>query len=374
MMLGIIRHWNTIVQTDRQTGRNVYLDVVKYVAIFLVVWGHVVQQTSLVSCWPVQEDPLMRLIYTMHMPLFMGICGYFFCRSVRKFPSVKSYVQHKLLKRLLGLLIPMMSFGLLKVLLDVAMGKEMAGAVRFLKEWYWAAKGVWFLGDIAVNTLIVLLVLHFCTGRFRQDWKYFLLALPLTFTPYISYKSPHMYLYFALGYWVAAYLPGEVKRVLPLGKYALGLFLIAYLAFSNMPWPPEDVWFDYHQQSVTRLVVNDSLKVILGITGTFVALVVIYRLLPYLQHSWFYSRAAIGGRFTLDIYLLQILFVEKIAGTLHKNWVAGGGMDIFNSNFVGRILMTLVAAWILMELLSVLSYWLNCNRILAKVLFYRDVS
>ena len=61
-------------QTDRQT-RNVYLDIVKFVTIFLVIWGHVVQQTSNVSCWPVQEDSVMRLIYTMHMPLFMGLCA-----------------------------------------------------------------------------------------------------------------------------------------------------------------------------------------------------------------------------------------------------------------------------------------------------------
>ena len=230
----------------RQTGRNVYLDIVKYIAIFLVVWGHVVQQTSLVSCWPVQEDPLMRLIYTMHMPLFMGLCGYFFCRSVHKFSSSKLYVKKKLLKRLLGLFIPMISFGLLKVIFDIVMGENIVSVSMLIHEWCKAAKGVWFLGDIAVNTVIVLIVLYFCNGRFQHDWKYFLLALPLTILPVVSYKSPHMYLYFIFGYWVGAYVQGEVKRFLLLWKYALLLFVVAYLIFCNMPWAPADVWFDYH--------------------------------------------------------------------------------------------------------------------------------
>lgn len=84
-----------------------------------------------------------------------------------------------------------------------------------------------------------------------------------------------------------------------------------------MPWAQEDVWFDYHHQSLVRLAINDTLKIILGISGTLVALCGIYYLLPYIRNSWFYSRSAVGGRFTLDVYLLQILLVEKLFGSTH---------------------------------------------------------
>ncbi len=63
--------------TDRQTDRNVYLDIVKYVAIFLVIWGHVVQQSLAPGVVPLKAAGIYRFIYSFHMPLFMGISGYF---------------------------------------------------------------------------------------------------------------------------------------------------------------------------------------------------------------------------------------------------------------------------------------------------------
>ena len=120
-----------------------------------------VQQTSNVSCWPVQEDSVMRLIYTMHMPLFMGLCGYFFYFSIRKWPSVHAYVLRKLPSRLAGLIIPMISFGLIKIACDLFWRAPISyAAFPFLKYLFYNIKGIWFLGDVAVNTVIVLLALY----------------------------------------------------------------------------------------------------------------------------------------------------------------------------------------------------------------------
>ncbi len=316
----------------------------------------------------------MRLIYTMHMPLFMGICGYFFCKSVHKYDLVKLYISHKLLSRLLGLCIPMITFGLLKVLVGMAQGKQISGAMLFMKEWFYASKGIWFLGDLGVNTVIVVLVLLFCKGTLKHDWKYFLIALPLTVVPYITYKSPHMYLYFVLGYWAGAYLHESAKHFLPLWKYALPIYILAYAAFCNMPWPPEDIWYDYHHQTILQLAVNDGLKVILGITGSFLVLVLLYHILPHIQEKWLYRRAIVEGRFTLDIYLLQILLVEMIFGNFHKTWVAAGGIDLFNFNFLERTLATLIMVAIFMEILVFISKLINRNRLLPKVLFFRSIK
>lgn len=76
-----------------QSGRNKYLDVVKYVLIFLVVWGHVIQQTSHLPPYPEQIDPLVRFIWTTHMPLFMGLCGYFFYKSLAKYNNAAFFLK-----------------------------------------------------------------------------------------------------------------------------------------------------------------------------------------------------------------------------------------------------------------------------------------
>lgn len=74
------------------TKRNEFLDIVKFVAIFLVLWGHVVQQTY--SAGKIDPnaylDIIYCVIYTVHMPLFMGLCGYFFPYQWKKIVYVKN--------------------------------------------------------------------------------------------------------------------------------------------------------------------------------------------------------------------------------------------------------------------------------------------
>ena len=359
-------------QTDRQT-RNVYLDIVKFFTIFLVIWGHVVQQTSNVSCWPVQEDSVVRLIYTMHMPLFMGLCGYFFYFSIRKWPSVHAYVLQKLPSRLAGLIIPMISFGLIKIACDVFWNTPIPHATfPFLKYWYSSAKGIWFLGDVAVNTVIVLLILYFCNGNFRHDWKYFILAAVLSMVPYVSYKSPHMYFFFVAGYCLAAYVKSDFRSYIKYWKWVLVLFVASYIAFSNMPWPPEDFWYDYHHQSILRLAVNDGLKMILGITGSYLALVLMYKLLPYIKRTPLYHLAAREGQYTLDIYLVQIIIIEKLLGPFYKLLVSQSGVNWMNEyGLFIKIVSTLLLAAILLGFVIGISNLCNKNHYVSKMLFWR---
>lgn len=63
-----------------QSNRSVFWDIVKGVAILLVVIGHQIQG----SCGNTEvfaEDPIFKFIYGFHMPLFMLISGYFFFYS-----------------------------------------------------------------------------------------------------------------------------------------------------------------------------------------------------------------------------------------------------------------------------------------------------
>ena len=334
-------------QTDKQTNRqtrNVYLDIVKFITIFLVVWGHVVQQTSNVSCWPVQEDSVMRLIYTMHMPLFMGLCGYFFYFSIQKWSSVHTYVIRKLPSRLAGLIIPMISFGLIKIACDVFWSTPIPHTtLPFLRYWYYSTMGIWFLGDVAVNTVIVLLALYFCKGHFKHDWKYFALFAPLSIVPYVSYRNPHMYFFFAAGYCLPAYVKSDFRYFIKYWKWGLVLFVASYIAFSNMPWPPEDFWYDYHHQSILQLVVNDSLKISLGVTGSYLALIFLYKLLPYMKETPLYHLAAKEGQYTLDIYLIQIIVIEKLLGPFYKQLVSQSDINWINEyGLIVKVVSTLV--------------------------------
>lgn len=60
-------------------GRIEYMDAVKAVAISLVLFGHAVQYTSTAGT----SHPLWAVIYSVHMPLFMIVSGFFASSSLR---------------------------------------------------------------------------------------------------------------------------------------------------------------------------------------------------------------------------------------------------------------------------------------------------
>lgn len=62
--------------------REKHIDIIKGIAIFLVLWGHCIQSIAgdegFFSNW------VIRIIYSFHMPLFMVMSGYLFQRTSQK--------------------------------------------------------------------------------------------------------------------------------------------------------------------------------------------------------------------------------------------------------------------------------------------------
>lgn len=82
--------------------RNTYFDVLKGIAIIIVVYGHCLQ-----TFYPNWTDSIMgRTIVTFHMPLFMLISGYFFYPSV-----LRADLQSFMKKRFMHLYLPSLMWG-----------------------------------------------------------------------------------------------------------------------------------------------------------------------------------------------------------------------------------------------------------------------
>lgn len=59
--------------------RELSFDILKCYTIFGVMWGHCIQYFTSGSF---AADPVFRVIYSFHMPLFMMISGYFSWQSM----------------------------------------------------------------------------------------------------------------------------------------------------------------------------------------------------------------------------------------------------------------------------------------------------
>ena len=93
---------NTSTQTTFP-NRIAYFDILKGIAIFLVVLGHCLQIFT--PNW--QENKIALSIYMFHMPLFIFISGYFFYPSVKKIP-LKEFI----VKKFIRLYLPSLFWGL----------------------------------------------------------------------------------------------------------------------------------------------------------------------------------------------------------------------------------------------------------------------
>ena len=275
--------------------RNEYLDIVKYFTIFCVLWGHVVQQSCMLENPNI--DYIYRIIYTFHMPLFMGLCGYFFAKSIMR-NGRNEYIKKKLKGRILGLIIPMISFGVLKSIVNYEFG-----IISYLCN----VHDIWFLGDLLINTLLTLFVLKYCNDNFCHDIKYFIGAMPLTLIPLIGYgaKGWFMYLFFVGGYCFAAYYKGGFVFFIKYWKLVFVTFILAFIVFDLMPYEPSNVILSRHEPF--RSIVVSGLKLVMGVTGCYLILLIIYKMMPYFKNTSLECCAIERGRYTLDIYLLNII-------------------------------------------------------------------
>ena len=348
------------------------MDIVKCFTIFLVIWGHVVQQSLDPDIYPEQADGIYRLIYTFHMPLFMGISGYFFGKSVCKTGGAYSYFQKKLEKRILGLVIPMLSFGVISYLVQLFWGMS-ESPLSILQH----VHSIWFLGDLVIYTFVVLAVSFLCNQNFSHDWKYLLAGVIFTCIPQVGYgfRGPFFYLYYITGYCAALYLTNfQIMSMRKYGKITITAFLLIYILYSNLPWPFEHFQANWHNFSFIRIGTVISLKIILGFIGSYVALFLIYQIYLKLQSTWLFRQAGRMGAYTLDIYLIQMILVERILGPVYRQWVGISGIDYLHTyGLFAEFIVTFFLATVLVEIISWISRLVNRNPELARILFYRKI-
>lgn len=63
---------------QNKSNRNLYIDIVKGIAIILVVYGYCIEyySTEYLNGNFFYSDLIHKIIYSFHMPLFMLVSGY----------------------------------------------------------------------------------------------------------------------------------------------------------------------------------------------------------------------------------------------------------------------------------------------------------
>lgn len=216
---------------DREgnSSRNLKIDVIRGIAILLVILGHNIQYGSgndFYQTGSYFENFLFKFIYSFHMPLFALLSGYLF------FWSMKRPMKQVLKKRATSLLLPIFCWITLESIGKsiVSFTKNQFSFSEFLYDYVSSFLGaLWFLWAILWCSLIVILVEKLFKG---QVWIYGMLIVPLLFTParYNFHLYTYMYPYFVVGFLFNKFNGnGVYRRVIKKDLYAFVMAVIVFV-------------------------------------------------------------------------------------------------------------------------------------------------
>lgn len=292
----------------RDGARSLSIDLLKAIAIYLVVWGHMIQYLS--GGTGFFEDVAFRTIYAFHMPLFMTVSGWVFYYSFEK-NSLRDAVS----KRLQTLVLPAACWSVVGNVVAGGLSNGSAGMIRAAYRFSVAdAYGAfWFV------TVLFLITVGFSTvmkgiPRRRSAalvalWI-ILLALPDTLLlGFVKY----MYPYFLLGYFANEHRIALLRHRILLGMASTAFFVVLvanwqlehYIYVSGM-----SLWTG----SITERLSIIAYRYAAGAAGTGMVMFAIGLFKGTIARSPFLRWLAKSGQSTLGIYLLSsILFTHLIS-------------------------------------------------------------
>lgn len=302
-------------------NRIIYIDAIKAVLMFLVIWGHVIQYTNIKENL---DNDIAAFIYSFHMPMFMMMSGMFFNKQLKNSPS------QMLLKNALRLLLPA-SVITLCLFLMVYINKP-RGIVESI-SWLWHCRP-WF-----VTTLFFCNVTTFVIHQILRNKRLSFLLTFLLFCliPDISSRLLFMYPFFVLGYYINSpytekYMSNSVMGGVIVAAFVLCIALKMNTSDITIYSNPYVLWSIKDGVHIDSTLIIAIKRFIIGFIGS----VAIYYLLKIFfcgigQNIAKSHIVQYTGKQTLGLYLFQIAFFTIYMGvkndfcenlTFGKDWLA----------------------------------------------------
>jgi fucose 4-O-acetylase-like acetyltransferase len=276
-------------------ARIIYADFLKGALIFLVVFGHCIQNFSCMAdgaCF--SNSKIAGLIYSFHMPLFFAVSGYFSFVSMRKYLSIKQFT----VKRIFPLLIPFFIF----VVFDwiIIQSSFRIGLIY------------WFVKD-----LIIFLCLTFVLKKLKADkmWVFLIISFFMMALPSNSIASlGKFYLFFCTGYLLNRM---DIQKYCKICRKQIWLILVTCIILYCI------VLYYYNNTFFFGLKILSSeqfFHTVLSL-GLAFALCILFALGVYSiskRRNVLINIFTEIGKYTLAIYLIHVLLLEIHRHYLHS--------------------------------------------------------
>ncbi len=301
--------------------KNPILNVLKGLAIVLVVYGHVIQRSMVVAGQDFFAHPVFKIIYTFHVPLFFFVSGYLLAGSLEKVGAWEVFVT-----RCKSLLVPFIVWGLLGVLTSLFLGNiggkhfysfSFADLTNYLagntEVWF-----IWFLFTLFVCSAL-LIFSHYLKQRLGvvafAGIYFCVLAIPLN--EYCAlYYIKWFYVFYLAGYFVNRC---GAKMIAKLNHVAvLAISLVLFIIFASY-WTKNDYIYVHKMNFWTANYAQEILRFVYRYFVGFLGIGIVSFFAAYLTKTKAGRILEYVGIYSLDIYLLQRYLVEGLYPRLLVN-------------------------------------------------------
>ena len=283
--------------------RNRTIDVLKGLAIILVVYGHIIQRSMVVGGADFFLNPVFKIIYTFHMPLFVLISGYLIAASLKR-RSIRDTFKI----RVKSLFIPFVIWSLLDMLVNDII--NLSGELNVF-EYLVLKPSVWFLFTLFAASVLVL-----ASARLQKKFGLaifvviYLLILVIPFNEYAAlYYIKWFYLFYVAGYLIHEYGSGWIARFNNTATFVTVFFVFLvllpfwtrndYIYVNKMYFLSSDYVLEISRYSYVYLI-------------GFVGIVLAFFIGAHLSKTKAVTLLENIGIYSLDIYLLQRYLVEGL--------------------------------------------------------------
>ena len=280
------------------------MDAIKAFAIFLVVYGHSIQYISGVDFW---NNRIFQIVYSVHMPLFFAISGFFFVGQENK-----TFLEF-LKRKSLTLLLPCFVWATLSAFVSLVTGGDFLSFVlKIINPLGWP---FWFLKGLFVVQLIAWICLWVTKKLAKRHFVIWAAVLSLVVFLVPGAYVARVMLPIFLGGWFLRQHYDWLQTHLGITTLVSGMIYIIFLLF----WNSEGMRF-YSGTSLSFYGCFNSeshpwndwmmllYRIVLGLSGSFFVIGIFHYLKQVPQ--WI----QIIGISTEAIYILQACLVEHLIG------------------------------------------------------------
>ena len=296
--------------------RSITFDYLKLFAIYLVLWGHCIQQ---LRSYDNPMDSVYLIIYSFHMPLFMMVSGYFSLSSLDL--PLGMFVK----KKAVQLLLPCVTWGLIAYIVRKNLDSPKLSTTTDIIDY--AINAFWFLKSLFMCYVLAYIFKRCRTSLMKlngwpsQCLSGTVLLLTLTISQmacFNDYRLWYMYPCFLLGMMLR-----RRPNYLSLAScfwFPIGIVFLAMLVMWNGKIFSTNSLFiiilknivagNFSDYQAIELGGFNLYKLVIGFVGSITFIGLFHHLFQECKDSsTFLCRM---GQYTMEVYILQVIILENI--------------------------------------------------------------